>query len=250
MVPLDFWEHVRARLDSIKPVMMLAEGARPDLHLKAFDLTYSWNLYDQLESLLDGTRPATVVDSLLKYESLQFPTGALRMRFTTNHDKNVYDAPAVEKFGVSGLRAATVLINTLPGVPMLYTGEEVMNDEKLSLFEKVSVEWNRSREMGTLNTALFLLRSLHPAVARGTMIRIPTDHNQDLFAFLRIHENDKVLVIINLHPQPVSATLTLPDVLKPGKELRGIFGKILFTPDADGHATVSLGGHEFDIVTR
>jgi glycosidase len=251
MVPLDFWEHVRARLDTIKPVMMLAEGSKPELHAKAFDLTYSWNLYDQLDSLLSGNRPATVIDSLLLYESLQYPTGALRMRFTTNHDKNAWDAPAVEKFGISGLRAATVLTNTIPGVPMLYTGEEAMNNVKLSLFEKVPVDWSRPRELGTLNTALFMLRSMHPAMQQGEMVRIPTDHDRDVYAFVRVLGSDRVLVVINLHPEPVSATLTVPAELRESmRGMRGLFGKVNITSNADGRATVSLGGHEFDIAPR
>ena len=59
------------------------------------------------------------------------------MRFVTNHDKNAWDAPAVTKFGPDGLKLAVALVATMPGVPMIYTGEEVANDRKLSLFEKV-----------------------------------------------------------------------------------------------------------------
>ncbi|HXX64439.1 MAG TPA: alpha-amylase family glycosyl hydrolase, partial [Bacteroidota bacterium] len=150
LVPRDFWEEARAQLDRIKPVMMLSEGSIPEHHVKAFDLTYAWNFYDQLSPLLEGKKPATLVFDLLKRERLQYPTGSLRMRFTTNHDKNAYDAPAVLKFGEPGLRLLTVLVNTIPGVPLLYTGEEAANDQRLSLFEKVPVDWSRPRQMGEL----------------------------------------------------------------------------------------------------
>lgn len=43
-IPVDFWENVRAELDEIKPVFMLAEWESRDLHRKAFDMTYSWTL--------------------------------------------------------------------------------------------------------------------------------------------------------------------------------------------------------------
>jgi hypothetical protein len=109
LVPTDFWEEARAQLNRIKPVMMISEGSIPEHHVKAFDLTYSWNFYDQIAPLLEGKRPATLVDDLLKRERLQLPTGSLRMRFTTNHDKNAFDAPAVLKFTEPGLRLATVL---------------------------------------------------------------------------------------------------------------------------------------------
>ena len=86
------------------------------------------------------------------------------MRFNTNHDKNAWDSPAVLKFGKEGLRLSAVLANTIPGVPMIYTGEEVANDRKLGLFEKVDVDWNRPRDMGELYRTLFHLRKEHPAL--------------------------------------------------------------------------------------
>src|SRR5437870_3583009 len=45
-VPTDFWEKARAELDRIKPdIFMLAEGHKPDLEVKAFELDYSWPLH-------------------------------------------------------------------------------------------------------------------------------------------------------------------------------------------------------------
>ena len=95
LVPTSFWNEARARLNRIKPVMMLSEGSIPEHHMSAFDITYSWNINDQLHPNLSGKRPATTLDQLLRNEYLAFPTGALRLRFTTNHDKNYWDAPAV-----------------------------------------------------------------------------------------------------------------------------------------------------------
>jgi len=42
MVPTDFWNSVRPKLDAIKPVFMLAEWQDPELHEKAFDASYAW----------------------------------------------------------------------------------------------------------------------------------------------------------------------------------------------------------------
>ena len=210
LVPNDFWEEARAQLNRIKPVMMLAEGSLPEEHVKAFDITYSWNIYDALDPLLQGKRPVTLIDQILKNERLQFPTGSLRMRFTTNHDKNAWDAPAVTKFGVDGLRLATVLVNTLPGVPMIYTGEEVANDRKLSLFEKVGVDWSRPRDMGNLWKSLIALRRAHLAMSRGDMLRVPSAPDSTVYAFFRAAGSDKVLVVLNFSPLPCTASLSVP----------------------------------------
>jgi glycosidase len=210
LVPNDFWEEARAELNRIKPVMMLAEGSLPQEHVKAFDLTYSWNVYDALDPLLQGKRPVTLLDQILKNERLQFPTGSLRMRFTTNHDKNAWDAPAVLKFGTEGLRLATVLVNTLPGVPMIYTGEEVANDRKLSLFEKTPVDWTRPRDMGDLWKFLIGIRHSHLALSRGDMLRVPSTPESDIFSFFRAAGTDKVLVVLNFSAESREASLAVP----------------------------------------
>ncbi|MGA9120619.1 MAG: alpha-amylase family glycosyl hydrolase [Bacteroidota bacterium] len=237
LVPTDFWEEARARLDAVKPVMMLSEGSLPQHHMKAFDITYSWNVYDQLEPILSARKPATTIDILLKNESLQFPIGALRMRFTTNHDKNAWDAPAVTKFGPAGLKAATVLINTMPGIPLMYTGEEVANDRRLSLFEKVDVDWSRPRTMGTLNAALFHCRAAHNALREGSMVKLPTSDDQQVYAFLRVAGTDSAVVLINLHKTAVNFTLDVPEEYRAGiSRLCDLFtGKPLPQKDARVH---------------
>jgi glycosidase len=132
------------------------------------------------------------------------------MRFTTNHDKNAWDSPAVLKFGTDGLRLATVLVNTLPGVPMIYTGEEVANDRKLSLFEKVGVDWTRPREMGDLWKSLIAVRRSHLALSRGDMLRVPSMPEEDIFSFFRAAGADKILVVLNFSTESRIATLSVP----------------------------------------
>ncbi len=212
MVPTEFWNNARAALNRIKPVMMLSEGSIPEHHAKAFDLTYSWNIYDVLDVLLKGKRPVTLLDEIFKNERLQFPVGSLRMRFTTNHDKNAWDAPAVERYGLDGLKLATVLVNTIPGVPLIYTGEEVANEKKLDLFEKVDVNWYRPRELGDIYTRLFHLRKENKALSRGEMIRLSSNNEQDVYAFARVAGDDKVIVILNFSFEARLVSVSVPMV--------------------------------------
>lgn len=216
LVPTDFWNDARKELDAIKPVMMLSEGSIPEHHAEAFDLTYSWNVYDALAVLLSGKRSVTVLDEIFKTERMQFPVGALRMRFTTNHDKNAWDAPAIMKFGLKGLKLATVLVNTIPGVPMIYTGEEVANDRRLDLFEKVEVDWSRSREVGEVYAALFHLRQRNKALSRGEMIRLESNFPTEVYAFARRCGEDGVIVMLNFSNEPRLVRVDAP--------LRSVFG--------------------------
>jgi cyclomaltodextrinase len=210
LVPTDFWDEARDTLNTVKEVMMLSEGSLPEHHVKAFDLTYSWNVYDVLEPLLQGKRLANSLDQILENEELQFPTGSLRMRFNTNHDKNAWDAPAEKKFGPKGLKLTAVLINTMPGVPMIYTGEEVGNDKRLSLFEKTDIDWKRTSEMKELYSALFKLRNEHKAFSRGKMIRIETPIEKNVYAFLRIEGDDAILAVLNFSKKDINLHFKMP----------------------------------------
>lgn len=210
MVPTDFWNDARARLNKIRPVMMLAEGSLPEHHLKAFDLSYSWNIYDALEGMLRGSRSVQVFDQILRNEQWQFPAGSLRMRFTTNHDKNFYDAPAVEKFGLEGLMLANVLTGTLPGVPMVYNGEEIPNRQRINHHEKTPIAWTTPEQLSPLFRKLFALRAAHPALRHGQMLRVAGSAPDSVFAFLRVAGSDRVLVVLNFSPRPLEVRLDLP----------------------------------------
>jgi glycosidase len=210
LVPTEFWNDARARLNRIKPVLMLAEGSLPEHHLKAFDLSYSWNIYDALDGLLRGSRSVRVIDQILQSERLQFPVGSLRMRFTTNHDKNFYDAPAVEKFGFDGLALANVLTSTLPGIPMVYNGEEIPNDRRINHHERSPILWKKPYRMAPLFQKLFALRALHPALRHGQMLAVPSSAPDSVYAFIRAAGNDRVLVVLNFCSASLNIRLDVP----------------------------------------
>ncbi|MBN2446981.1 MAG: DUF3459 domain-containing protein [Phycisphaerae bacterium] len=199
MVPRDFWESVRRRLDAVKPLIMLAEDQDPAQHLVSFDLTYDWGTYALLGSLPAGKLKPVHIQRRLAEETLDYPRGSLRMRFSSNHDKNAWTGPARVRFGAAA-PAAAVLAFTLPGVPLIYNGQEVGNDKKLDLFEKLPIDWTRE-DLGLrqLYTDLTRLRRAYPALRHGetTYLHTPTD---DVFAMRRQSADDTILVLINFTP--------------------------------------------------
>jgi glycosidase len=209
LVPTEFWNAARRELDMIKPVLMLSEGTLPEHHVEAFDITYSWAVYDNLVPLLEGEESVRVIDQVLSNEQLQFPVGSLRLRFVTNHDKNFWDGPAVDRYGKDGLALSTVLVSTLPGVPLIYTGEEVANNRRLSHFTKIDVDWSRSREIGNLMTALHRLRKDTDVLSRGEFARVVVSDEQ-VYAFLRVLGEKAFLVVLNFSSDRRTATLKIP----------------------------------------
>lgn len=247
LVPTDFWDDARRRLDALRPVMMLSEGSIPEHHAQAFDLTYSWNIYDAIAPVLAGKRPTALFDQILRNERLQFPTGSLRLRFATNHDKNAWDAPAIKKFGAQGVRLANVLAYTLPGVPLIYTGEEVSNDKPLSLFEKVDVDWSRPRDMADFFSLLAKLRASHPALRTGEMTRVDVEGNESVYGFIRHEGNDRALVLLNFSSLPARVNVGIPPSFSPMGLVGDFFsGEVVEIPSAEWEVT--LKPHEYRVM--
>ena len=224
-VPVDFWNDARAALDSIKPVMMLAEGQYAEFHLRAFDLTYSWNYYKAMSAVLDGSKPATEMDSVLVRESRSYPKGSLRLRFSSNHDENAWDNPDVVKFGHDGAMLAAVLTNTYPGVPLLYNGQEVGNDKKLGLFEKIDIDWTKGAQWRAFYTKLFSIRKANPALSLGTYSGIANNKEAAVYSFERSYKNNHVIAVFNFSKEQQTVHLRLSHMDTKKKFVNAFSGK-------------------------
>ncbi|HLP16269.1 MAG TPA: alpha-amylase family glycosyl hydrolase, partial [Bacteroidota bacterium] len=244
MVPTDFWNEARAALDRIKPVFMLSEGQYPEHHLKAFDATYGWPLYHLLGLMTAGEKGPRDLDTLLIAEVKNFPKQSIRMRFSSNHDENAWDNPDVVKFGVNGAKMAAVLVSTFPGIPLLYNGQEAGSPVKLSLFEKVPIDWNAHPEFREFYTRLFEVRKTHPALsATGAMTRLEGTDSTHVYSFMRTQGNDRVVVVINLSPSAYSTRFMVPGAKRQALRLTPLVSAPgLQTAISGREASVSLPG--------
>lgn len=200
MVPLDFWNVVRARLDEIKPVFMLAEWEAPEAHDYAFDMTYNWGLYHLMNRLAKGVLPAGAVGTYMQRDADLYSPDAYRMLFTSNHDENSWNGTVFERMGPAA-GALAVLSATLDGMPLVYSGQEAGLDRRLEFFEKDEISW-APHEMGDLYTTLLNLKKENRALwngdAGGKAEWVHTPNDQAVFAFVREHAGDRVFVVLNL----------------------------------------------------
>ena len=216
MVPADFWNDARAELDRIKPVFMLAEAESPALHEKAFDMTYCWKLYWIMNGIAEGKNSAADVDSFFIKEVETYPKDAYRMYFTTNHDENSWNGTVFERMHDAAEMFA-VFTAMIPGMPLVYSGQEAGLDKRLNFFEKDPIEW-KAHPFQDLYTTLFKLKKQSPAlwngVQGGDMIRVPTSNDSAVFAFIRQKEDDKILAVFNLSKE--EQTIAFDGNLFPG----------------------------------
>jgi len=209
-VPTDFWETARAELDKIKPdIFMLAEAHKADLLVKAFELDYSWPLHNALTDVLQGRKPATDLRVAWKEEVDTWPRGALHLRFSDNHDER----RAIARFGEKGALAASALMITIDGVPLLYNGMEVGDTTESgapALFEKLPVFWaiaERRKEFPLFYQKMLSLRRESEALRRGSLEWLRNSDESRIVTFLRRSRPEDVLVAINLSSTPFAGTV-------------------------------------------
>ncbi|HEV7620573.1 MAG TPA: alpha-amylase family glycosyl hydrolase [Flavisolibacter sp.] len=209
-VPLDFWENARAELSRMKPVFMLAEATDRDLHKRAFDMTYSWSLWDNLHAItVNHASVSGLTEGYIAENVSIWPKDAYRMNFIENHDKNSWEGTQYTNFG-KGLNAAIVLTATIDGMPLIYSGQEAGLNRSLNFFERDPIQWKQDT-IGQIYTKLFHLKHDNQALWNGKwggeMERIKNDNMKQVIAFAREKNGDKVITIVNLSDKAVSVKL-------------------------------------------
>lgn len=226
MVPLDFWLDARAALDAVKPVFMLAEADEPPLHA-AFEMSYSWGFHHLMNAVARGEKNANDVEAYFKEDEQRYGSDAFRMQFTSNHDENSWNGTVFERMGDAAATFA-VLSATVPGMPLVYSGQEAGMDKRLAFFEKDMIEW-REHDFADLYKVLLNMNQENKALWNGnfggSMQRLASEQNNAVFAFTREKGGDKVLAIFNLSKNPQQTALS-------GEHLAGSYQSV-FTKDGD-----------------
>lgn len=207
-LPVAFWDDARAKLDAIKPVFLLAEADTPEMHQRAFDMTYDWTLFHKLVDIGKGRANARDLARLYTEPKRRYPAGSYRMTFTSNHDENSWHGTERELYG-AGADSMAVLAATLPGMPLVYSGQESAFDRRLKFFDKDQIDWG-SYSRAEFYRRLLALKKKHPALTNshepGNMEILETG-NDRVFAFRRIAGKDKVRVVVNLSADPVTVRI-------------------------------------------
>ncbi len=210
LVPTEFWNCARQELEEIKPVFMLAEAEEPVHHEHAFDMSYAWNMHNAMDAVGAGLKSASHLDSVLNEDLRKFPASAYRMQFTSNHDENSWKSTEYSRLG-EGVKTFAVLKSTIPGMPLIYSGQEAGLNRMLKFFEKDEIVWSQL-PLANFYKELLTLKKQNPALWNGqyggTYTRISTSDDKRIFAFVRQKDSHQVFVILNLSPDPVSTQLT------------------------------------------
>jgi glycosidase len=247
-VPTSFWEEARAELTAVKPdIVMLAEASKPELLVKAFDLDYSWPLHSTLNDVLLRGAPASVFKRSWEESQRQFPQGSLHLRFSDNHD----EPRAVARFSIKGALAASALMFSLDGVPLLYNGMEVGDATESgdpALFEKLPIFWHPKDRppLREIYQGLIKLRKQYPAFTNDRVVWLHNSDEANLVTLMRSDDKDELVVVINFANRPLAGRVEVPH----DQEFKPV--KIAGMPGApsDGFPSFRLNGFDWRFYHR
>lgn len=228
MVPTTFWNDVRPRLDAVKPVFMLAEWEEQELHEQAFNASYAWRWKEIMQDIMKGAANASDLRGFYADYQSNWPAGAMRMKYTSNHDQNTWDSLPQDIYG-DAYEAAMVLQFTGDGIPLIYSGQECLNPNRLEFFEKDEIIWNCDTRDGKRINALFKdlvqLKTDNPVLHNGAWgapaKMIETSQPEQIISFIRRNDNgNAVLVFANLSDEDQSFSFVDELPLGPYKTFR------------------------------
>jgi 1,4-alpha-glucan branching enzyme len=133
------------------------------------------------------------------------------MNFVTNHDENSWNGTVEERMG-DAAELMTAFTYVLPGMPLIYSGQEYDMNHRLKFFEKDSIPkekgemWPLLEKLGALKTTN---SALHGAKEAAGYERISTSEDEKILAFKRNKNGEEVVFIANMTADEADFSLEL-----------------------------------------
>ncbi len=204
LVPLDFWMTARKACETIKPLFWLAECEDVAYH-SVFDASYAWSWMHATTKLVNEQSGVNEIYNIL-HDYAQYPQGAYKLFFTSNHDENTWNGTEYEKYGIAA-KAWAVFTFMWKGIPLIYSGQELPNHKRLAFFDKDKIEWTNQPQLGAFYKTLIELRKNYACIIEGDSFNLPSSNNQ-VMAFLRYDQQPEknaekqiILVVLNFSHQ-------------------------------------------------
>lgn len=250
-VPVEFWNKASGRLHQVKDVFMLAEdGGDMELLETAFDTNYAWSLQGLFNGFGTPYLNASDFRWAMQSQAEQYVNGKYQMVFIDNHDENSWQATVFTRFG-DNVKNLALLSFTIPGMPLIYSGNEVGLDRQLLFFEKDPIVFPANEDWGKSDWEIFYkqlveLKTQNPALwTAGAGGELTVLHEEDTFflAFARSYQGNDVVVLINLMPEEQTQVLELG-------EYAGEYQDFFSQEKAELEPAMTLPANSFLVLTR
>ena len=200
---------------SLEPdsILLAEAGARdPYYEERGFDLAYDWSEkvgeWAWKKAFENPQETGRILNETFSESREACDTVA---RFLNNNDTG---RRFISRYGLPTTRAAAVLQHMVPGVPMLYTGDEV-GAEFEPYEDPEPISWQDKHGLRELYRNLAELREKLPAIHSGSFISLPLQGSPAAFGFIRLlDEKNWALVLVNFGPAATVEAAIPPDLAR------------------------------------
>lgn len=142
------------------------------------------------------------------------------------------------------VRLATLLLMTYPGAPSIYYGDEIGLPGGQDPDCRRTIQWDKpetwDHDMLAFHKQLIAMRRAHPALRTGAYHRLYAD--EDVYAFAREGDGEKLLVAVNVAEKPRRVSVPTGELFGEEADLESVFGQ--------GTARVEEGQVRLDLPAR
>ncbi|WP_210408940.1 alpha-amylase family glycosyl hydrolase [Halorhabdus rudnickae] len=203
-VPQPFWQEIRETVTEIDDDFLLMDETIPyvaDFHNLCFDVHFDAGLYFDLLQIGHGDQPGEALfGSLESRYQIGFPDHAGFLTYIENHDEERY----VSEVGHHAVRAAATATFTLPGIPMIYAGQEIGERQR-----RGETHWGHTDE-DLLDFYQRLSRTREAIEALGGDAEfepVETDADSEQVVAYARENDDRYVVVLNFGHEAVEVGL-------------------------------------------
>ncbi|MCS6950660.1 MAG: alpha amylase N-terminal ig-like domain-containing protein [bacterium] len=217
-VPDHFWREFRKQVKRTRPDAVIIGEIWGDathwLRGDMFDavMNYPWRGL-VLDWIAFRRIPPSVLDERLRLLAMTYPRTVTYGMYNMLSSHDTHRLRTLCGGDWRKVRLAFLLQMTLPGAPAIYYGDEVGMEGEHIPDNRRPMDWNPSAEGRALReyvSALIRLRQQQVALRRGEWTTLLTDDRQNLYAYLRRHNRQQVLVVLNNGEKPARLRLRAP----------------------------------------
>jgi len=198
-VPPAFFNDAIKEMKTVKPVFMLAEAEQADLMDNGFDMHYAWEGHHLLNRIAKGEAEVKDLGAYLMKQDSVLKNDDINMNFITNHDENSWAGTLKERMP-KNKELFTALTYMLPGMPLIYSGQEYDLEHRLKFFEKDSIPKSKGTYFELLKK-LGQLKNTNPALNVGkesaSFKRVATN-NENVLLIERFKNDEVIIFLANL----------------------------------------------------
>lgn len=223
----DFWPRWRRELKRIKPdLLLLAEATARETYYfeKGYDAAYDWtaSVGKWAWEIVWDSRTLLVynLNAALTNNNAGFAPGARVFHFLNNNDTGTR---FITDHGEDMTRVATAMLLTVPGIPCVYTGDEIGAWFR-PYFDELPLVWDENKYPGLLDfhKKLIALRKERPELHSLAWEPLLAEANNPLYGYVRFVEpgtteaeqtsaGQATLVLLNFGDEARDAEIELPE---------------------------------------